>query len=405
MNRHEPNDDALEQATMLLREMPLPEFPADAIAKQMRSRIPPAPASAPSHVPSTMRIGGPRWMSRIAAVIAVGFGLVAIGWAVFRSNPVVAFAMIAERLHAVHAMSADLDLNAPGMQIHGTITYAAPGRFRVAIPGAPVEIVDMNLGKLVLLDSTNRSATVLNLDDTPSESKRAEVDWIEKLRNVSRDAGKPVGADTINGVRATKFSVMDDGQEIFVWSDSVTGEPIRIEAKLISGQNVITMTLDHLTLNPPIDDRQLSVIVPPGYATQSGHVSAAAVSESDLVRFFQEYVARTGSFPPSLVDFPRSLQRMMTASPPPTTGPAGPDASFFETVNRATRAVLFLNQLTPASDWHYNPTAKPGDGSPPLFWYRAAGEQTYRVIHADLAVGSSVTPPMVAGAESPTFQK
>jgi len=395
MSREEISDDPLDQATALLRDADVPAFPIDAISQHVRSRE--------QAVASPLRIRRTSWMSRIAASILVGVGLLAIGWAVFRSNPVVAFALIAHRLHEAHALSADLILNASGMEIHGTLTYAAPGRFRVSIPGAPIEIVDMNARKIVLLDSVNKSATVLNLDDAPVDSKRAEVDWIEKLRNVSHDAGKPLGVGTINGVRAAQFSVTDEGQEILVWSDASTGEPIRIETKLVSGKNVVTMALDHLTINPQIDERQFSVNIPPGYATQSGHVSAAAVSEEDLIRFFKEYVARTGSFPPSLVDFPRSLQRMMT----PGTHPAGsgPDASFFETVTRATRAILFVNQLPQSADWHYNPAAKPSDQTAPLFWYCVSGQKDYHVIRADFSVQIATTPPTVAGAETAVPQK
>jgi outer membrane lipoprotein-sorting protein len=296
-----------------------------------------------------------------------------------------------------------LILNASGVQIHGTLTYAAPGRFRVSIPGAPVEIVDMNAGKIVLLDTMNKSATVLNLDDAPADSKRAEVDWIEKLRNVSHDAGKPLGVATINGVRAAQFSVTDEGQQILVWSDASTGEPIRIETKLVSGKNVVTMALDHLTINPQIDERQFSVNIPPGYATQSGHVSAAALSEDDLIRFFKEYVARTGSFPPSLTDYQRSVQRMIT--PAKHQAGSGPDASVLERLTRATRAVLFVDQLPQSADWHYNPAAKPGDQTVPLFWYRVSDQKDYHVIRADFAVLNTPTPPAIAGAETAVTQK
>jgi outer membrane lipoprotein-sorting protein len=395
MSREEHSDDALGQATKLLRDAEPAEFPFDAIAQGMRSRF--------QKVEAPLRIRRASWLSRIAASILVGIGLLGIGWVVFRSNPVVAFSLTAERLHEAHTISADLILNASGMELHGTLTYAAPGRFRIAVPGVPVEVVDVNAGKIVLLDSSNKSATLLNLDDTPSDSKRAEVDWIEKLRNVSHDAGKPLGVAIIDGARAAKFSVMDEGQEIVVWSDASTGEPVRIETKLVNGKDTVTMELDHLMINPSIDEQQFSVNIPPGYTTESGHVSAAAISEDDLVHFFKEYVSRTGSFPPSLVDFRRSVQRMMS----PATRPAGgnPGASLYETVTRATRAVLFVNQLPQSADWHYNPAAKPGNANDPVFWYRAGGSTSYHIIHGDYHVEQTNSAPSVAGAETPIVQK
>jgi len=52
-----------------------------------------------------------------------------------------------------------------------------------------------------------------------------------------------------------------------------------------------------------------------------------------------------------------------------------------------TESFPFAEALPAGSDWYYaGRDVKFGDAQKPIFWYRPAGSQTYRVIYGDLSV-------------------
>jgi hypothetical protein len=59
----------------------------------------------------------------------------------------------------------------------------------------------------------------------------------------------------------------------------------------------------------------------------------------------------------------------------------------------------FAVQLPPESNAHYaGRDVKLDAPDRPIFWYRPAGAEEYRVIRADLSVNQQKTPPDVSGA-------
>ena len=160
----------------------------------------------------------------------------------------------------------------------GKLYFSTPARYRIEFPGTPAEIADLETGRIVLIDHASKIAILMHVDKkdvAPADDPTAQsLDWIEKLRNISRTAGQSVGEDDINGVHARQFVVTEDGQQITIWADAKTGAPLRVESNLTLGGRQLKLTLDRLTLDQALDNALFSIAIPAGYTQQEATVSA-----------------------------------------------------------------------------------------------------------------------------------
>jgi outer membrane lipoprotein-sorting protein len=404
MNRPDENDDLLGHAARAMAEAPPEgEFPEQEILRHVQSVLasnghaPRLAASTPQASPR--RQPGPFFrrilninpaVSVAASLLIAAGALAALTWALFQSRPVLAFSIVADQLHDARTMSADITVRESSLAMTGRLLFSAPSHFRLEFPGTPPEIADLQAGRIVIIDHPNKTAIVMHFDQkdvSPSDDPTARsLDWIEKLRNISHSAGKPVGQDEINGIHARQFVVTEDGQDITIWADAKTGAPLRVESSAKLGQRVIKLTLDHLVLDQPLDDGQFSTAVPAGYTQQQATVSAADATEKDLVAFLKNYAARTSSYPPGISDFERVLRPIV----PDSASGALPGADFMQSMLRASRVIIFVSRLPDSADWHYagataTPSA-PDAATKPLFWYHAQAPEMWHVIYVDLHI-------------------
>lgn len=77
------------------------------------------------------------------------------------------------------------------------------------------------------------------------------------------------------------------------------------------------------------------------------------------------------------------------------------EAQFNEVFRRVQRGLQFVVRLPPSTDAHYvGQGVSFGAADTPIFWYRPADAQSYRVFYADLSVRDAGTPPGVTEGES-----
>jgi outer membrane lipoprotein-sorting protein len=384
MTLHDPQDDLLERATRLMREAPpLGDFPAgDVLQKIAASRD----AASRQPIWIIQRIKSMKTLSKIAASILIGLALAGTGWVLLHASPALAFASVVQQLHDAQTMKADLIMQQEGMTLNAKILYMAPGRLRFELGNGLTEILDAQSGRIVVLDDGHKSATVLKVDpkNAQANSAAASVDWIEKLRNISHNAGKALGEAEVDGVRANQFNVRENGQQLTIFADARSGAPLRIETNVKLGDQSVVMTLDRIALGEPMDLSLFSTQIPSGYTQRETSLSGAPVGEADVAAFLTDYVDHNGVFPPSLRDFKKNKG---IGAGTLSKDAKGPSPEFMKAVNQATRALVFVNQLPATADWHYaGDGVKKGDATRPVFWYHAKDASSYRVIYADLHV-------------------
>ncbi|HSZ59871.1 MAG TPA: hypothetical protein VK797_29790 [Tepidisphaeraceae bacterium] len=392
MNRQDHEEDLLEQATRAMREAPaLGELPEEMLLQEIAASRD-AAARQPHWIVS--RIRAMKTISKIAASILIALSIVGAGWALLHATPALAFGSVVQQLHDAQTMTAELSVQQEGMSISGKMMYMAPGHFRTDMAGGPPEIVDLQAGRILLVDDAHKNAIVMKIEqqDQSAAAAASTVDWFERLRNIGRNAGKPQGETQINGVRAQQFNVQENGQPLTIFADAKTGAPIRIETMVKIGDKSMLMTLDQVVLDQPLAQSLFSTDVPAGYTQQQTTVSGAAYGEADVVKFLGDFADRTGVFPPSVGDMNKALapvsdQIKAQRQNAPGSGKSLPPAEFMQFMVNAGRALMFVKQLPASADWHYaGAGVKKGDAGKAIFWYHAKDASSYRVIYGDLHV-------------------
>jgi outer membrane lipoprotein-sorting protein len=407
MNRHDHEEDLLDRATRAMREAPeLGELPGEMLLQRIAASRD-AAARQPHWIIS--RIRSMKTISKVAASVLIALCLAGAGWVMLNATPALAFASVVQQLHDAHTVTSELIIQQGGMSVKGKMMYMSPGHFRTDMVGGPPEIVDLQAGRIVLLDDVHKNAIVMKIEqqDQSAAAAAASVDWFEQLRNIGRNAGKPLGETEINGVRAQQFNVQENGQPMTIFADAKTGAPLRIETTVKMGDKTIAVTLDQLVLDAPLAESLFSTAVPAGYTQQEASVSGAAYGEADVVKFLGDYADRTGVFPPSIGDMNKALEPVSNQIKArrqnmPNQGNTLPPADFMQFMVNAGRALMFVKQLPASADWHYaGAGVKKGDAGKAVFWYHAKDSGSYRVVYADLHVADVPTAgaPQDAGAE------
>jgi outer membrane lipoprotein-sorting protein len=384
MNRQDIHEDLLEQAIRAMREAPaIGELPKQQLLKSIAASRD-AAARQPHWVFQRIRAMKP--LSKLAASVLLVFGLAAVGWALFHAGPALAFEAVAQQLREAKTLSGDLIAQQPQLTMTSRFMYLAPGHLRVEMTGGLVEIVDHQAGQILLLNEPQKSAITIKVDEKDPKTKAAaaSVDWIETLRNISRDAGKSAGEKEVDGVRAKEFTLHENGQQFTIFAEAKTGAPLRVEGSIQMGDQPVTVVLDHIVLGQSLAMSLFTTDIPMGYAHQQTNMSAEPLGEDDLVKFLADYSARNEVFAPSLKDI-RKDTGLGSGLPPKGSKNVTPE--LLQIVTRATRATLFVRQLPANSDWHYaGAGVKKGDSAKPIFWYHPGGAASYRVIYADLHI-------------------
>ncbi|MGA2071233.1 MAG: hypothetical protein ABSG97_07770, partial [Sedimentisphaerales bacterium] len=109
---------------------------------------------------------------------------------------------------------------------------------------------------------------------------------------------------------------------------------------------------------------------------------ASAATEDMFIEFMRLWSSLTvdGTFPPVATPTPKVIVDM---------GQQGKLKGDWNmpVMIRMTNGMLFVYRLPQSSNWRYmGENVKFGTPDKPIFWYRPAGSQMYRVIYADLTV-------------------
>ena len=147
-------------------------------------------------------------------------------------------------------------------------------------------------------------------------------------------------------------------------------------------------------------DRSLfSTEIPDGYRVIETQVDASAPTEETLVAALRICSRMAGEFPAGLdaVAIAGYVGKLMAEQGVSNDNPPGKD--LMQQVSEIARGFRFALLLPPEADAHYaGAKVTPGDSKAPVFWYKPAGADAYRVIYSDLTVQESKTRPQVDGA-------
>lgn len=329
-----------------------------------------------------------RMSSAAAAVLIIA--LVGISQLVFVTPT---FAQIVEPILKAHTIAFDLIVGPEGQSpvVHDRIKGA---RIRRTISNMPnvIQIIDITNSKMLSLadENGNKVATYINIEGPIGEGTRLFHKFIrETLTNLKDNPDfEPIRLEDqkIEGQKLIGYEAKAETTNVKIWADADTSLPVRMELQVGPQFYVIS----NLEFNVPIDDSEVSMEVPQGYTLKESPVDFTDATEKDLVeslRFWAK-VLLDGHFPDSLTtgDYMKQMPQLEVKLSQVTDIP---DAQKEQMAFHFIRGMVFLQtfDMQQMEPWHYaGKGVQLGAVETPIFWYRPADSETYRVIFGDLSV-------------------
>lgn len=287
--------------------------------------------------------------------------------------------------------------------------FLAPGKYRQELLGM-VNIVDLNAGKIMNVIPSQKKVMIMNIkpDQKAQGQGQGSNDYFERLRELlakSRDAKdeqyKPIGTKEIDGKQAVGFRLDSPAAAVTLWGDAATGTPVRIES-LWSGIPLTEVAMSHFEINVPVKESLFDMTPPEGYKVQSIDVDASPAQEQDLLTAFATSCElNDGQFPESLDT--TGVVKFIIKFGMKHGGEKISDEDQQQLMKHSLvigRGFGFALQMPESAETHYaGKNVKRDAKDAPIFWYKAAGKTTWRVIYADLTAKDVDAAPQVEGAK------
>jgi outer membrane lipoprotein-sorting protein len=377
-DRPEPTD-LLTRAEAALRDAPAPPGPSDeALARTLA-------ALAAAEVRPNRSAPRRRTMSRIlqlaAAVLVAGAGL---GYLAYRlAEPSVAFADVAKKIQEAETFTCQMTMKTPDLKEPMAMRYLArgTGQMRFERPDGGATVMDSRQMKILATDPKTKTAVLMEFKKDGKGPETGPVNLVEELRKLADKDGKPAGKKKIGDVEAQGFRVTEGGQEITVWADPRTKDPLEIEGRTNFGGQPAEFTMTDFRLNPKLGDELFKLEAPEGYKLVKFEAEDLK-PEEDLIRLLRAYAAKKdGQFPKRLDDWKGLAEAVMgDKKANPVDDPEV--MKFAMSMGRLSAYSMSLEGFG-----YKGEGVKLGDADKIVFWYKPKGADKYRVVFGDLKTG------------------
>jgi outer membrane lipoprotein-sorting protein len=262
-----------------------------------------------------------------------------------------------------------------GSQIRRTISN---------LPGM-TQIIDLENGKMLVLQDADKTAAYVDIKGVLQERSKSYIEFVRKVLMELKDSPdvEELGEQEIEGQKAIGFTVRGRNQEVKIWANPKTADPIRVELRL--GQ--LFGILKNFQFDVAIEDSLISMDVPPDYTLEEGEIDFTKSTEEDFIeglRIWAE-VLLDGTFPDA-IGTEQAMKQM---------GPLGEklvqlDLTEDEMGQLGTgfgKGMLFLQNYELDGKYHYaGKGVKLGDADKAIFWYQPKESESWRIIYGDLSV-------------------
>ena len=328
---------------------------------------------------------------RFAAAALVMATVCAVFGLMFYTQPTVAFASLIEPILKAKTARFNVLIEGKNLPKHTVRTlYLEPNRLRQEMPDGQIHITDFTAGKMLILAPAQKSATLFNLTDMPTQQKPAN--FFDQLRTglqvADGDAAsnrEPLGRQRIAGRDAIGFRVKQPYAETTIWGDPKTGLPILVEMTLEMAPD-IKVTMTEFEFDVELDEALFTTDQPEGYSLQEFKMPTPG--ETDLIAALKLLSDHNEGRFPDTFDHAAIVTLMAGWV---QEHPGEPNAAWSKEVMNLSlslnRGLMFAATLPADSNARYaGKGVKYGDAATAVFWYKAPGASNYRVISGDLSV-------------------
>jgi outer membrane lipoprotein-sorting protein len=275
-----------------------------------------------------------------------------------------------------------------GETVKTDIAYKEPGHLRTSTVDGYICILDFTNGKMISIVPGLRVCTIGEMKDLGKTGTQGVFASFEAMKNLPTKADETIDPKEIDGIVCRGYRVKQGDLTTTVWIDAKTSDLVQVEQKYASapGMNKI---IKNIKFDEVLDDSLFSLTPPAGYKMSSLELTSDGTAETEetFIAWLRWWSNMTvdGTFPPIVVG-PQIAKIFVDMAR---------EGKFkdkdFKWSNADTQqmfhALLFVPKLPKESNWRYAGNGvKINTPDTPIFWYRPAGNDKYRVIYADLTV-------------------
>jgi hypothetical protein len=322
----------------------------------------------------------------VLPIIAFLMGML-ITYCLRSDGKTVTWAQVVEPVLSARTISCDMVVGGDenNLSMHEIIAGSHIRRTISNIPNIVI-ILDMNAGKMLILDSASMTATYVDIQGDLQKRTQSYINFLRDI--ITRLRENPdienLGEQLIDGCKVIGFRGKDPNDEVIIWADAVTALPVRVDLRV--GQ--MSAVLKNIEIDAPVDESLLSMDVPAGFTKKDTQLDLGNATEQDFVESLRVWakVLGDGTFPDAIGTENAMKEMPMLGQKVNAMNLSEEQAT---KVGMAFGKGMLFHQIIDkrGDDWKYvGAGVKLGDASKAVFWYRPEGSQTYRVIYGDLTV-------------------
>jgi len=326
-------------------------------------------------------------LTKIAAVLIIAAGIVAVSSLFIKTSSTIAFADVVKPILNARTAILDIHIGSGKNQpvIHDEIMGSRIRRTVSNVQGTDT-IIDLEQMKILALTHAEKTAVYVNLDGLGNLQNYLELlrDTVARMQDKAEYQVENRGLQQIEGKDYIVFVAESEKETITIWADPKTALPVRIEQKTPNMQ----IACDNLQFDIPLDESLFSMEVPDGYVIQAaGGIDFKKSSESDFIETLRIWaqIIEDGQFPDSI-----NLEDIVKIGPKFDQGLKRANLTKQQETEIALRwgqGLVFIRFFKGQGKWHYaGKGVTLGDSQTPIFWYQPKDSPTWRVIYGDLRV-------------------
>ena len=343
------------------------------------------PQAHPRGIESPWRVFMKSRMFKVAAMVAV-VAIVAIV-AVKFAGGTDAYAQVVQEIKNARTVVYTLIKQAndgTGSTIKVDVAYKEPGSMRVTTVDGYIAILNVGSGKMMSIVPQG-GYSIGDLSSLKSSGNPGPFANIETMKALPAKADQRLASKDIDGVECDGYQINQGDVTTTVWLDTKTGDLVQVEHKYASAPGMNTI-MKNIKLDVPLEDSLFALTPPEGYKSFGAEMKAV-----DSLQTEKTFVEWLGWWANSNTDetFPPMVAGAEIAKATMDMGRQGKlRKEAWENISPQPmfNALLFVAKL-PQGSWRYAGNGvKQGTPDTPIFWYKPAGQELYRVIYADLSI-------------------
>lgn len=262
--------------------------------------------------------------------------------------------------------------------------FKDPGLLRTTTGDGYITILSYSQGKQLSLLPLTKQYIIAEFDNLPKNDSPDQFAVIDSLRRLPEKADENLGNARIDGIDVEGYRVFDDDMTTTIWIDPETNEIVQVEQEFPSSPGM-NFVMNNIRFDIELDNALFDLTPPDGYTPLGTLKAENQVDEQSLIEFLRLWgmASTNGIYQPISVgpQFSKLVMDLFKEGKlnGEVMGQFDPQVMY--------KGMLFITQLPPSSNWRYSgENVDVGDSETPIFWYRPADSETYRVIYGDLTV-------------------